>query len=185
MRKIVTLAVAIAASVSALFTTPASADVLVGDFNVLNGNPSATAGQITFTLNGNGTIAASLVSYVGTIYGFGFDSATHYTSFGFVGGTAQDTSWGDYYGTHRSGFYSNGLTSVTWTFGVAGQFTSVYQAITGTNASYDFMITGGAPGGDYGANAHAPVAAPAPGALALLGLGLMGLGAARRKAKAA
>jgi hypothetical protein len=38
----------------------AHADVLVAEFNIMEGTPSASGGQVTFTLNGDGTIAGSV-----------------------------------------------------------------------------------------------------------------------------
>jgi hypothetical protein len=51
------------------------ADMLSANFTVDNGSPSATSGgMVTFTLNADGTIAASVVSFGTDIYGLGFDS---------------------------------------------------------------------------------------------------------------
>ena len=51
------------------------ADSLVGNFDLdQNLNPIPSVGQVTFTLNPNGTVAGSLVSYGNDILGFGFDS---------------------------------------------------------------------------------------------------------------
>lgn len=70
----------------------------------------------------------------------------HITSSDFSpAGVYQDSSIGDLYGSQDSGFYCiicNTLaTSVTWTIGTAGEFTSVFQALGGSTSTYDFVLS--------------------------------------------
>ena len=84
------------------------ADVVVGDFNLdTNLNPIASQGQVTFTLNGDGTIAASLMAYYNSIVGFGFNSAAnHLPESNFTPITPDNPDgWVDSFGYQASGFY--------------------------------------------------------------------------------
>jgi hypothetical protein len=182
----------VAAVASCLFLiAPAHADSLFGDFTIKNGAASASGGQVTFNLNGDGTIAASLSSLDGGIVGFGFDSIAFdlpESNFSFPPTNA--FGWADMYGGQRSGFAcygSSGLdncgTNVTWTIGNAGDFSSVSQALGGGNSTTDFFLYTADQGNQWGANAvaGAPVPEPETYAMMLAGLGLLGFVARRRK----
>ncbi len=60
--------------VALMASAAARADAVTGTFDIVNGSPSASGGTVVFTLNGNGTIAASLGSFGPAINGFGLDS---------------------------------------------------------------------------------------------------------------
>ncbi len=158
---------------------PSNADTITAEFTVLFNSPSASGGRITFALNPDGTVAASLVSYAGGNYlGFGFDSINPVTTqsnyapdqpdFPNIGwGTA---SYGDFY----SGFFcpfSCGA-SETWTIGNPGDYTSVFQLLGGGHASYDFYMQDGV--GEWAASAIPR--ASEPGTFGLLCIALLGAG---------
>jgi len=81
----------------------ARADAVLGDFVVRNGGTSSSGGSVTFTLNGNGTIAASLRSLAGAIVGFGFDSAAFAIPESDFLPTVPDNTFGrdNLYGSHQ------------------------------------------------------------------------------------
>lgn len=162
---------------------PSSADELVGDFTIDNGSPSASGGEVTFVLNADGTISADLISTLaGAFQGFGFDSQSHLPESNFAP-TAPDNlhGWGDDYGYHRSGFYcQNCGTSETWTIGTPGEFTSVWQALGGGNATTDFFLYG-QNGNQWGANAVSSVPEPSTWAMLLAGFATLGFAAYRRR----
>jgi len=172
-----------------LTALPAHADFLFGDFTFLNGSVSAVSGgHVTFALNSNGTIAASLTSFVGPIYGFGFDSVGDLPQSNFSPGLPDDTAgWtnGDLY---QSGFlcvFSCGV-SETWTIGNPGDFSSVTQALGGGTATYDFLLIPRPGCCDLWTGNAVVTEAPEPAALFLLatGLGIMRLSGWRRKRQA-
>lgn len=164
------------------------ADSVNGYFNLDTSlNPVQSAGQVTFTLNGNGTINASLVFQgPGTIQGFGFNSSVvDLLESGFTP-TAPDNpyGWGDSFGSQNSGFlcYACGAQE-SWVIGNSGDFTSVLQVLDGGSAStVDFYLTTSS--GEWGANrqSNTPSATPEPGSLILFGSGALTLvGAIRRR----
>jgi hypothetical protein len=162
--------------------TVSFAESIVGDFTLdSNLNTIASQGQVTFTLNGNGTIAASLVSYNSNIVGFGFDSVNLNLAESGFSPTAVDNpyGWTNSFGLHRSGILcrSCGLTE-SWTIGDAGDFSSVLQALGGNAATTDFFLYTNAEG-QFGAMEHSAV--PEPGSLALIGAGLAGVALLRRR----
>lgn len=172
---------------------PARADTLYADFTILFGVPSASGGNVTFALNPDGTIAASLVSLDGPIAGFGFDSvgssALPLSNFSNALTNPVDNPNGfiDIYGFHHSGFLLTNFfsdTSVNWTIGNPGDFSSVFQAIGGGAADYDFFLFPGN-GNQWAADAQSSLATPLPAALPLFatGLGALGLLGWRRKKK--
>lgn len=121
------------------------ADMLTADFTINNGASSPSGGQVTFTLNGDGTITGSLVSLDGAIVGLGFNSDGHKISSNFLPDQYQEaTNWADDYGLQQSGFSCTlpcNDTSVTWTIGMAGEFSSVFQALGGTTSTHDFFMS--------------------------------------------
>jgi hypothetical protein len=172
----------------ALFLTLGSvsfADSLVGNFNLDTSlDPIPSQGQVTFTLNGDGTISASLVTYNYAILGFGFDSVeSNIAESGFSPTTPDypNVGWFDAFGSQNSGFYCSTCGfAESWTIGSAGEFTSVWQALGGGNASVDFFLYDSNQG-QYGGNAGGQSGVPEPGSLVLLGAGLAGLALVRRR----
>ena len=175
---------------SLIALSPARADILTGNFLIENQLPSASGGTITFTLNGDGTIAADLVSTAGRIDGFGFNSIgpNRLPELNFSYASTVSSGWGDVYGVQHSGLYvgSGGPTTLTWTIGNVGEFTSVFDALGGNTSSTDFyMRAGTGTYNDWGANAVLTSAVPEPSTWAMMLLGFAGLGfvAYRRKSK--
>ena len=136
------------------------ADQISGDFTILNGALSPSGGLVTFTLNGDGTISASMVSYGDAVQGFGFDSVLSDLPESNFSPTAVDNAfgWSDMYGAQLSGFYCSacGLTE-TWTIGTTGEFSSVFDALAGGNSTYPLFFynskggpVGGGRRGEYG-----------------------------------
>src|SRR5262245_2426310 len=74
MKRLVVAATIFAASIGAVVSDPARANTLTANFTFLNEQPNASGGNITFDLNANGTIKATLTSTVGDIFSFGFNS---------------------------------------------------------------------------------------------------------------
>jgi hypothetical protein len=155
----------------------AKADMLVGDFTIdSNLHTIPSQGRVTFTLNADGTIAASLVSYYHGIWGFGFDSTSvNLFETGFSTPVDNAAGWGDSFGSHNSGFYSSSTVplSETWTIGRPGDFTSVWQALGGHNAPTDFFLFVSPANGFSSAQelgAMAKPVTPEPSTLALLGM---------------
>lgn len=165
----------------------ARADELVGYFTIDNGSPSASGGEVTFVLNGDGTISADLISTLaGAFQGFGFDSAQIDLAESNFAPTAPDNTvgWDDLYGYHPSGFLCTSCgTSETWTIGTPGEFTSVFQALGGNTASTDFFLFSQA-GDQWGANVSS-VPVPEGSTWGMMLLGFAGLGfAGYRRARA-
>jgi hypothetical protein len=164
---------------------PARADMLTADFTIDNGSPSASGGEITFVLNGDGTISADLISTLaGAFEGFGFDSVEpNLTESNFAPTTPDNPfGWIDLYGGHASGFACSSCgTSETWTVGTPGEFTSVFQALGGNNASTDFYLLSQT-GDEWGANVSS---VPEGSTWGMMLLGFAGLGfAGYRRARA-
>jgi hypothetical protein len=158
-------------------------------------SPLPAVGQVTFSLNGNGTIAATLDVYgspllaAPTVLGFGFDSAGYFYETGWTPATPDiaDGTYGffDRFGIQPEGFGSpagHGVPLVeSWTIGTTSEFTSVSQALNGSTSIVDFFLVDS--NGQYGAILRPSVAAtPEPGSFLLFGSGVLGLlGAFRRK----
>lgn len=173
--------------ISVLATTPTHADSLVGVFNISNGITTNTiGGQITFSLNDDGTIAANLFSNSGGIVGFGYDSPWIGVSSSGLPTGYINTMWMSGVGNYASGIYWEAQNlpppeNITWQIGTPGQFTSVWQAVGG-NSPYDFFLY---PKSmfpeEWTANAVSSVPEANTYAMMLAGLGLVGAVARRRR----
>jgi hypothetical protein len=120
---------------------PATADVVTGDFNVRGyGVPTTpSGGELTLTLNGDGTVGAIATSFTGPIFGVAIDSGLHFSesniTFGYY-----ETDWVSKGATGLDGPAVPLALSVSWTIGAPGQFTSVQQLLGGSASSYDFWM---------------------------------------------
>jgi len=169
-------------------TNAARADMLVGDFN-MDGNQNAVAsvGQITMSLNGNGTINVSVTETASTgIAAVGINSSSFILGSAFSYANAVNTmvfaSTGLYMsGMGNSDFVTHDTFQESWTLGAPGDFTSVLQALGGT-ALTSFVLELRDPNGGA-AIAYTAQAAlvtsptptvPEPSSFALLGLGAIG-----------
>ena len=163
---------------------PATADVVTGDFNFWYGVPTTVSGgELTLTLNGDGTVGAIATSFVGPIFGVAIDSGLHFSESNFPSDyfeTSWLTSWGDY-ATGLTELVYHSASSVSWTIGAPGQFTSVQQLLGGSDSSYDFWMAVCTNGYDCYSptplTANATVSAvPLPSTWAMLLIGFAGVG---------
>lgn len=175
-RSLVALSFAVAACA-------AQADAVIGNFLIKDGAASASGGTVTFTLQGDGTIAASLHSTSGRIVGFGFDSSTvNLPESGFPAGEPVNPfGWGDMYGSHASGFRATGtLSDISWVIGNVGDFSSVNDVLTGSGSVYDFFLYTEF-NNQWAANAEAVTGTPEPATALLLLAAVGGLAATQRR----
>jgi hypothetical protein len=119
---------------------PATADVVTGDFNFRYGVPTTpSGGELTLTLNGDGTVGAIATSFTGPIAGVAIDSGLHFSESNITFGYSE-TNWGGIGATGLDGPAVPLALSVSWTIGAPGQFTSVQQLLGGSDSSYDFWM---------------------------------------------
>jgi hypothetical protein len=88
------------------------ADEIQANFTELNGQPVASVGQVDFSLNNNGTIAAELTTTLSSYQGFAFNSTAYLQQSDFSNPYLISSSWGTYqYGEFQSGFVCNNGTA--------------------------------------------------------------------------
>jgi hypothetical protein len=122
------------------------ADVAIGYFDLLNGSPMSSGGEVYLSLNANGTIAASLFSYWGDIEAFGMTSTgstplveSNFSQVTPVSELGEPNLFG--YGAKKTGFQCPSTptycgTSESWTIGTAGEFTSVFQSVISNQTTF-------------------------------------------------
>src|SRR5262249_17901097 len=155
-RRLLLAATVFVAGLGGVFSDQASANTLTANFTFLNTAPNASGGSITFTLNGDKTIAATLTSTVGQIFSFGFNSNSTLSLLAFspsLPGGFDTNGLPDY----KSGFSCNnpcGTNSISWT--IAGSFASVFDVLNGPPngpPSFDFVMVAGDEFSTWNANA--------------------------------
>jgi hypothetical protein len=168
------------------------ADSTSGLFDIFDGSPMFSGGEVFFTLNSDGTITAALYSSAGNIENFGFASpgSSPLAESGFMSVTpSSEIGLTDQYNTQGSGFECpTTLTgcgiSEMWTIGTPGEFTSVFQALNGVSKSYDTnydFVMETAPGDWWAAKIQGEAIIPEPSSALPIGVALLGLGMVIRR----
>lgn len=187
MRLVNSVLVALALLSSLMTATTASSDTLTFQFLTNHKGIAGLGGEVTLTLNPDGSIGADLTS-TQPILGFGYNPALPYPLPSPIPGY-YITGWGSPYG----GFVGFGVnnqataadTHLLFTIGSANEFTSVAQLFEGgENPDWNLMLynaypTSGFPSDGYVVWAAAePMAAavPEPSTWAMMILGFAGVG---------
>jgi hypothetical protein len=159
-----------------LLCVGAFADSVTGNFNLdISLNPIPSQGSVTFTLNGDGTIAAMLsITNGATIVTFGFNSLAGNLPESNFSPTLPDSTVGtsDGFGIEFSGFRCTTCgTNESWT--IDGSYSSVFDVLNGGNLSLvDFFLVDSNLD-HWGANATV-VTTPDPGTISLMFSGMLG-----------
>ena len=170
-----------------LLSVGAFADSVTGQFTLdQNLNTVPSQGFVTFTLNMDGPIAASLTITNGAnILGFGFNSLIpDLPESGFSTPVDNAFGWGDAFGLQPSGFLCT-LCGTTETRKIDGVYSSVFDVLDGGSQSTVDFFPFDSNFNQWGANGVTPETTPEPVSLLLLGTGVLGvlgvLGSIRRK----
>lgn len=162
----------------------AFADSVTGNFTLdQNLNTVPSQGSVTFTLNADGTIAASLnITNGNNILGFGFNSlAVNLPESNFSPTQPDNTfGWLDAFGNQPSGFLCT-LCGTTESWTIDGSYSSVFDVLNGGSQSLVTFFLFDSAGNQWGAN-PGTTTTPEPGTLLLMGTAVLGvLGSVRRR----
>lgn len=160
-------------------------DSLTASFDIDQGlNTVPSVGQLTLTLNFDGSIAGTLTDTKGSgqdgailVLGINSNTPTQLDLAGFSEPSSINTFIStSAFGNFQSGFQNSGTLVRSETFTITGSFASVWDVLGG-GASYDFVLLTNpyAGGGEilYAANGVASTV-PEPSSLALVCLGGLG-----------